>query len=588
MKAFQGFVRTLCVAFAVVTMDRPNAEEFNLQGRLDREGVAVNGFHDFHLELKPWGEDGEPVAVVELMSVPIHDGVFTFPVEFFDPGSEPFEGRVLAVWVSVRPTEIGSAGVPNRPASTAAAPPGYTTLAPPLRLAPVPSATTALTALSASRLSGIPAGVSGVVSVQPGGGFSVAPAPAPGWLLQGNGGTGAADFLGTTDARPLEIRVNGTPAWRVEPSSGTANVIGGFAGNEAPGVSGGVIAGGGSANGTNRLTASHSVIGGGRSNQVDGASSVIGGGTGNRVTDGNSVVGGGSQNAVSGTAATIGGGHNNRVTGDGATVSGGRFGAVNGASATLGGGEFNQSGGTAATVSGGAGNLAFGPGTTIGGGMGNRSELDLATVGGGGENLARQLGATVAGGVGNQADNLLATVGGGGANLAMGPYSTIPGGTGAKTTAHGQMSQASGVFADSGDAQTSVFTLMALTVDGGATMSLDGLGAQVVVPPGRSLTFDAMLVARSQPPPGSPNGTHTAGYRVRGVVANDGAGTRFVGVPIVEELGEDLSAWSVTPVTMLDRLQFEVASPGLVDPVRWSARLETVEVAWPALPTPGA
>lgn len=559
------------------------AEEFTLQGRLTLEGQAVEGLHDFHLEIRTWGGEGEPLAVVETPAVLISDGVFTLPVEFFGPGSDPFHGYPLGVWVSIRPTEAASAGLPGRPAATAAPGPGFVTLQPPLRLSRTPSATTALLA---SRLSGIAPGASGVVSLQPGGGFTVTPGPSPAWLLQGNTGTGVPDFLGTTDPSPLELRVNGVRALRVEPTVGAANLIGGFAGNEAPGVIGGVIAGGGAAAETNRLTASHSFIGGGRSNQVDGALSVIGGGVGNRITQGNSVIGGGRLNVADGAATSVGGGDGNRATGSGATVGGGTFGVADGAGAVLGGGEFNQANGSASTVSGGSGNMAVGTGTTIGGGIGNRSELDLATVGGGGENLARHQGATVAGGVGNQADNLLATVGGGGANFAMAPYSTIPGGTGARTTGFGQVAQSSGVFSDTGDAQTSVFTLRALTVDNSQPLSLDGAGAQLTLPRGNSLTFVALVIARSQPPPSSPAGTYSAGYRVRGVAADDGGGIRFVGTPVVEELGEDLPAWSVTPLVLGDRLIFEVASPGLLDPVRWSARLETVEVTWPTPPSP--
>ncbi len=66
------------------------AEEFTLQGRLTLEGHAVDGLHDFHLEIRPWGAEGDPLAVVETPAVLVHDGVFTLPVEFVGPGSDPF------------------------------------------------------------------------------------------------------------------------------------------------------------------------------------------------------------------------------------------------------------------------------------------------------------------------------------------------------------------------------------------------------------------------------------------------------------------------------------------------------------------
>jgi hypothetical protein len=44
-----------------------------------------------------------------------------------------------------------------------------------------------------------------------------------GWSLSGNAGTTGTDFLGTTDNQPLELRVNGARAMRLEPASDGAN-----------------------------------------------------------------------------------------------------------------------------------------------------------------------------------------------------------------------------------------------------------------------------------------------------------------------------------------------------------------------------
>ena len=68
------------------------------------------------------------------------------------------------------------------------------------------------------------------------------------WKLAGNAGTTAgANFVGTTDNQPLELKVNGIRALRLEPASGTPNVVGGAPDNSVAGTVGTFI-GGGSAN----------------------------------------------------------------------------------------------------------------------------------------------------------------------------------------------------------------------------------------------------------------------------------------------------------------------------------------------------
>lgn len=96
------------------------------------------------------------------------------------------------------------------------------------------------------------------------GGGSVA-----GWSLTGNAGTTpGTHFLGTTDNRALELHVNSQRALRLEPTSGTPNLIGGFSGNSvAAGVTAGVvgatIAGGGDSGvDKNRVTDHYGTVGG--------------------------------------------------------------------------------------------------------------------------------------------------------------------------------------------------------------------------------------------------------------------------------------------------------------------------------------
>ena len=103
-----------------------------------------------------------------------------------------------------------------------------------------------------------------------------------GWNLSGNAGTDpATDFLGTTDNRALEFKVNGARSLRLEPHSSSPNLIGGYSGNSVDGsdVRGATISGGGSSDQTNRVTANMSTIGGGDGNTASGVFSTVSGGS---------------------------------------------------------------------------------------------------------------------------------------------------------------------------------------------------------------------------------------------------------------------------------------------------------------------
>src|SRR5438067_6804573 len=74
------------------------------------------------------------------------------------------------------------------------------------------------------------------------------------WKTKGNAGTNSGtNFLGTTDKRPLELKVNKARALRLEPNATSPNVIGGFRGNVVTaGAVGAAIGGGGSPQAANR------------------------------------------------------------------------------------------------------------------------------------------------------------------------------------------------------------------------------------------------------------------------------------------------------------------------------------------------
>jgi len=205
------------------------------------------------------------------------------------------------------------------------------------------------------------------------------------WLLTGNAGTNpAVNFLGTTDAQPLCIRVDNQETFRFNPP-----------GANAPAWS--IQRGGGNQRGLHAVDLQSARA---------AATQVASGGY--------SVIGGGQNNTASGPWATVGGGVVN-------TASNGY--------ATVGGGAFNTASGVYATVGGGSSNTASSPHATVGGGFRNTASGDGATVGGGADNTASGGGATVGGGGGNTASGGVATVGGGAFNTASGDYSVIPGGS---------------------------------------------------------------------------------------------------------------------------------------------------------------
>ena len=200
------------------------------------------------------------------------------------------------------------------------------------------------------------------------------PPAGGGWSLTGNAGTDPlTNFLGTTDDVPLELRVNGGRALRLEPDATSPNLIGGVANNAVTsGAVGATIAGGGAVPDIfnnprlNKITDNFGAIGGGRNNLA-----------GNDDPD--------PENAEN---ATVAGGVTNQATAQAATV---------------GGGDFNTAGATWATVAGGTSNTADAAAATVAGGYANSASADGATIGGGRSNTASGADSTVPGGTSNTA-----------------------------------------------------------------------------------------------------------------------------------------------------------------------------------------
>lgn len=289
------------------------------------------------------------------------------------------------------------------------------------------------------------------------------------WLTGGNAGTDAStDFLGTTDATNLTVKVNGSQVAAYVPTSGTPNVLAGNASNVVTDDARGAVIGGGgnhvaSSPGTvvgggdgNTASGSDATVGGGAVNTASGVAATVAGGEGNIASDAFDVVAGGNTNTASGFESAVGGGYDNEATGFQSTVGGGQSHSAGGTQATVGGGDANTASDEVATVAGGRDNTASGPNAVVSGGQNNDAQWDRGTtVAGGEDNQAgrdhqeicfndvdddgdggvdesecsrRASHATVGGGAGNVANADNAAVGGGTDNVANGREATVAGG----------------------------------------------------------------------------------------------------------------------------------------------------------------
>ncbi|HEY3322249.1 MAG TPA: tail fiber domain-containing protein [Planctomycetota bacterium] len=228
-------------------------------------------------------------------------------------------------------------------------------------------------------------------------------APNTAWLTGGNAGTTpGTNYIGTSDATALEIKVGGYRAQRIEPAAipdtDAPNIIGGFSGNSVTaGIKGATISGGGASGSLNQVTADYGAVGGGLRNNSTGWYSTIAGGDSN----------------TAGFWSAVGGGKSSAASGQYATVSGGLS---------------NTSSGMCSAVGGGLSNTASG--------------MDCSAVSGGLRNTASGGYSVVCGGNSNTASGWVSTVGGGMANIASGLYSTAVGG--ARNTAAGDYSFVAG------------------------------------------------------------------------------------------------------------------------------------------------
>src|ERR1043166_8160237 len=227
------------------------------------------------------------------------------------------------------------------------------------------------------------------------------------WLQINVRTNGGAAFIPLTPRQPLtpsplalfssaagaaqsagQLQVNGTPAVRLQSTTDTPDVIGGFTGNTvAPGLAGVTIAGGGTALGNQPNVATgngqYATISGGYRNTVSGYGGVVSGGSVNSATGNFAGIGAGQFHSGSGAYSWIGGGYANTNQGALGTIGGGQFNVVGQDYAGIGGGHEHHSLGYNSWIGGGWSNTATVFDSTVGGGRLNQAIAGNTTVGGG-------------------------------------------------------------------------------------------------------------------------------------------------------------------------------------------------------------
>jgi len=446
--------------FGAVQAVSAQGTAFTYQGRLNDGTNPATGIYDLRLTI--YDSTNSPGVIIAgpltNATTTVNNGLFTVGLDF---GAGVFTGP--ARWLEIGVRTNGS--------------PTFATLAPRQALTPSPYA---IMAGSASNLLGtIPAGqLSGQLSgtqiadgavtaakvdntqvqlrvsgTAPAGQFItgiaangsvIAGTDTTDWKLGGNAGTTpGANFLGTADNQPMEIKVNSQRALRLEPANfSSVNVVGGASVNGvAPGVSGATIAGGGAGSyggaASNSVAANFGVIGGGLVNEIDPAAdhATIAGGQGNwiQLSAQGAFIGGGEANQIQTNSlySAINSGYNNTLH-DQSSYS------------IIAGGvdNFIETSNYYATISGGANNRILkdysgyvGAGV-IGGGIFNElsTNVNFATIGGGnsGQIGPSLNGSTIGGGYINQvrSNANFATLSGGTLNVILpnSDYAVIPGG----------------------------------------------------------------------------------------------------------------------------------------------------------------
>lgn len=341
---------------------------FTYQGRLAVNGNAANGSYDLRFILYNSDVGGSQQGpILTNAATPVANGLFTVTLDF----TNVFDGGARWLEIHARSNAAGA----------------FVPMVPRQLLTPSPYAITAEYATTAGNIGG-----GGVITGNGAGLTNVNAATLGGlsssnfWKTTGNSGTTAgANFLGTTDNQPVEIKAKGLRVLRLEPATVTNALTGGFAVfSNAPNVVAGAD--------VNRIdpTVAGATIGGGgvgALNEYDATTNLSLGPFSNHISSSAGTIAGGMGHTVGADAlfGTIGGGELNTIQAEVSTIAGGGGNTIgtNSYSAFIGAGLLNAIGTNAsyAVVCGGTDNTNNGNESIIGGGINNLIKQDAAISG---------------------------------------------------------------------------------------------------------------------------------------------------------------------------------------------------------------
>jgi hypothetical protein len=422
---------------------------FTYQGRLADTVNPVNGYYDFKFSLYDSASGGTLISGPLPISSIVSNGLFTVSLDF---GAGNFTGADRWLDLAVRTNGAGP----------------YTPLSSRQKLTPIPYAITAENVVSGGLAAGIysnPVNFNNPANrfCGDGGCLTNLNATTLGgltstdfWRLNGNIVT-SANFLGTLNNLPLEIKVNNAHALRIVPAS-VACLEGGYIQNSTHGFTSAAIVGGGTSGSINEVFGDYGFIGAGHgakvgsfSAVVDGAYNValgqlsfVGTGLGNTNLADYAFIGSGFYNTIQSNVLTsvIVGGHYNTIqpSASWSIIGSGGYNTIqtNSYDSSIVGGGYNmiQPNAQGSLIAGGYQNTNAGFAAAICGGLNNaiQTGADRSTIGGGDSNLIQSnaFASFIGGGRGNQiqAGAFDSTIGGGPYNwiLNNANASTIGGG----------------------------------------------------------------------------------------------------------------------------------------------------------------
>jgi len=297
---------SLLLVSAIASSAAQLGTAFTYSGRLVYKNQPANGNFDLQVKLFDAASGGNQVGQqLNINALNLANGLFMTSLDF---GGGVFNGTAYWLEISARPANNGQFTLlsPRQPVT----PSPYALYAPNAggvtsnSISGVSIQNSAITATKIASgevvksLNGLHDDVSlaagaNVILTRNGNTLTIA-SSASDWSLTGNAGTTpGANFLGTTDNHPLELKVNNIRALRLEPGGWTPfnyyglNTIGGHSVNRVlNGAVGATIAGGGAGtrfvgDAPNQVGADFGAIGGGIFNTVGGTYGTIPGGYGN-------------------------------------------------------------------------------------------------------------------------------------------------------------------------------------------------------------------------------------------------------------------------------------------------------------------